>query len=548
MKGMGPCSPCDAKSVGMHTLYSATSATYSSNSSENSSSSSKWSRKEKAASDLLRAKQARTVWIGRVVFVVTLAIAGGLLGWGAHRLLSDAEDELMQKQFQASAKSALGIFQANFMRKTEAFAIVKELFETSYSDEEAWPFVALPAFSTVVGSVLKAVDGCPMAFVPVVAPDQLEQFEDFAYSWYQGIDEYPEDLAESSFGRGVWGKDPTSTAPDQRYHDTNSSYYTPILQHSTGASPMLMMNLWTDATHRASIDAARTCVQNRGKPGHHDTSMSEHHHREMSENNADVHHGMGENNGDDHHEMNEDHSNHEMNGEIGHHDNGDDIGHDEMNVNSGQHEMSESCASIGHSFLYPVESLGPTSMVTQPIVISNKIVGYIHSRVSWGRILWDVDESLNGMSFILSSSHGTGHDGHSDSWTWNVENGVAVLQGRGEDFLPHSFEVASHHEHDHGNHMLGESIVMNAPGLFSADSATFTLRAVPTDVFCDIYTTSNPYIAMVGAVVIIILTSLFFAIYDYLVRRECNVRQQLLSAKREFMRFISHEVRTPLNR
>lgn len=144
--------------------------------------------------------------------------------------------------------------------------------------------------------------------------------------------------------------------------------------------------------------------------------------------------------------------------------------------------------------------------------------------------MFEVDENMNGLSFVLTSDHG-------DAWTWRAENGTASLQGDGEEFFPSSYFQGD----------LRKSLIMNPPGMYSIGSAQFTITVVPTEAFCDSYMTSNPSIAMGGAIVIIVLTSLFFVVYDWLVRREFNARQQLLAAKREFMRFISHEVRTPLN-
>ncbi|KAL3940762.1 MAG: hypothetical protein SGARI_000848 [Bacillariaceae sp.] len=54
-------------------------------------------------------------------------------------------------------------------------------------------------------------------------------------------------------------------------------------------------------------------------------------------------------------------------------------------------------------------------------------------------------------------------------------------------------------------------------------------------------------LATIGAVCIILVTSLMFLAYDLFVRREFNARKELLEAKRQFCRFVSHEVRTPLN-
>jgi signal transduction histidine kinase len=50
-----------------------------------------------------------------------------------------------------------------------------------------------------------------------------------------------------------------------------------------------------------------------------------------------------------------------------------------------------------------------------------------------------------------------------------------------------------------------------------------------------------------GTVLVMIFTSLLFVAYDHYVRKEFNAKNQLLEAKRRFVRYVSHEVRTPLN-
>ena len=69
----------------------------------------------------------------------------------------------------------------------------------------------------------------------------------------------------------------------------------------------------------------------------------------------------------------------------------------------------------------------------------------------------------------------------------------------------------------------------------------------PCDDLFQVYATNNPKIATIGAVLVILSTSMLFFVYDFLVRREFHAKRELLQAKRRFMRFVSHEVRTPLN-
>lgn len=76
---------------------------------------------------------------------------------------------------------------------------------------------------------------------------------------------------------------------------------------------------------------------------------------------------------------------------------------------------------------------------------------------------------------------------------------------------------------------------------------TYTLTVYPSIMMERKYVTSKPMYFSLGAAFIYIFVTALFFVYDCLVRREFNAKQQLLDAKRYFMRFVSHEVRTPLN-
>jgi signal transduction histidine kinase len=89
--------------------------------------------------------------------------------------------------------------------------------------------------------------------------------------------------------------------------------------------------------------------------------------------------------------------------------------------------------------------------------------------------------------------------------------------------------------------------VLLTEGLFSSSSVSYTLTLYPNDELFDVFSTHNPDVATAGSVCIIIFTSLLFILYDFFVRQEFNVKRSVLEAKRNFVRFISHEVRTPLN-
>lgn len=84
-------------------------------------------------------------------------------------------------------------------------------------------------------------------------------------------------------------------------------------------------------------------------------------------------------------------------------------------------------------------------------------------------------------------------------------------------------------------------------GLYSEFSTSFTLKLYPTEEFMKIYRTNNPLKGTIISVFIISFTTILFFLYDRFVRGEFNFKNELLEAKRNFIRFVSHEVRTPLN-
>ena len=151
-----------------------------------------------------------------------------------------------------------------------------------------------------------------------------------------------------------------------------------------------------------------------------------------------------------------------------------------------------------------------------------------------------------------------------------------------EDLLKHSFEsnvnevdvVLYTEKSAHTYHIVGGEAVYVGPGRDHEVNAQFQVTGVrinpnyfsntTTKYFMDVYSTqafvdsvtlslgndnvSNiPLATCIGTVLIMVFTSLLFVLYDYFVRKEFDDNKKLLDAKRQFVRFISHEVRTPLN-
>jgi signal transduction histidine kinase/ActR/RegA family two-component response regulator len=103
--------------------------------------------------------------------------------------------------------------------------------------------------------------------------------------------------------------------------------------------------------------------------------------------------------------------------------------------------------------------------------------------------------------------------------------------------------------HDPRYNEFGRSAILasSEEGWLNNYTDTYTLSIYPNERLYDAYSTNNPMVATIGAVLIILFTSLLFFAYDHFVRKDMTAKKHLLDAKRQFVRFVSHEVRTPLN-
>jgi signal transduction histidine kinase/ActR/RegA family two-component response regulator len=149
------------------------------------------------------------------------------------------------------------------------------------------------------------------------------------------------------------------------------------------------------------------------------------------------------------------------------------------------------------------------------------------STIVWDEVLENVfTATVSGIDCVLETEN--------QVYTYRVTNGVANLKGEGD-------------LHDVNYDRFQRSIKLSGNEYYSDSSALYTLSLYPTDTLYEVYSTINPIVATTGAVCIIFFTSILFILYDFCVRREFSTKNDLLDSKRRFVRFVSHEVRTPLN-
>lgn len=217
----------------------------------------------------------RAVCTGRILFILCLFVVAALLGSLAFFVLTEAETKLAESQFESIAERALVSAQQITERKRLGTISMTSIVANVLRDPEPWPFVTIAGFEEMANNIIDTSSGRSISLCPLVAPDQLSDFEDFAYDFFENTREppFPNGTAVSSFGKGIFGVNRSLDSPDKRYHDTNpvASYgspyqvFTPILQHNFGAFRVLMLNIHYEKNRGRAIDSMITCANQRNE-------------------------------------------------------------------------------------------------------------------------------------------------------------------------------------------------------------------------------------------------------------------------------------------
>mmetsp|Transcript_3126 Transcript_3126/g.7827 ORF Transcript_3126/g.7827 Transcript_3126/m.7827 type:complete len:910 (+) Transcript_3126:253-2982(+) len=173
---------------------------------------------------------------------------------------------------------------------------------------------------------------------------------------------------------------------------------------------------------------------------------------------------------------------------------------------------------------------GPAGIMmvpTYPSLDNLTLTGFIVGKQLWSDLLEHAFETgVTGLDVVIRT------DTNTEGFTYSVTDGLAAFKSNGTVVDSDPEFLASRHIN---------------PKYFADNTAQYFMDIYSTDEFMDQYRTNNPRAACIGAVAIVFGTSLLFFLYDYFVRKEFHDKKNLLDAKRQFVRFISHEVRTPLN-
>ena len=220
----------------------------------------------------------RAVGAGRILFLTFLTVVAVILGYSSYAYLHFEENLVAETQFKSIADRALDTSLEITRRKRLGTISMASILSNNFPNADAWPFVTLDAYEEISTNLIETSSGREMGFCPLVTPEQLEEFETFAYNFFERDRDppFPNGTAISSFGKGVWGRDPTIGSPDDRYHESDGStsygspykIFAPILQHNAGGFPALMLNLHFQKERGEVIDSLIDCaktIQETGK-------------------------------------------------------------------------------------------------------------------------------------------------------------------------------------------------------------------------------------------------------------------------------------------
>jgi hypothetical protein len=221
---------------------------------------------------------ARAVWAGRLLFILALCVFATVLGYTTHYFLQGSETELAASQFESIADRALFTAHEIVLRKRLGTITMATIAGNANPDPDQWPFVTVNGYEEIASNLIETSDGREMGLCPLVTPEQLMEFEAFAYDFFETSrkpEPFPNGTAVNSFGKGIWGMNPNMNTTDNRYHDTNSStsygspnqIFTPMLQHNAGPHKALMVNLRFEQTRGTVIDNILDCVKQRNVTG-----------------------------------------------------------------------------------------------------------------------------------------------------------------------------------------------------------------------------------------------------------------------------------------
>ena len=208
----------------------------------------------------------RRTAILRIVFVVTLFAAAAVCGSIANSVMRGLEEDISIQTYQSVAVSALEGAREITRRKLQSGEALSSILSFAFDTPDQWPIVALSGFIPTAKLLAALSNSNSAGFIPLVQPEQAEEFERFAQKTYQEYGYPPTAGVSEEFGFGIYSRYPNGT----KYHDTsgrttyNSKYnfLAPIFQHNIPGAGSLMFDVHSEVFRGSAIDSMVDCAKN----------------------------------------------------------------------------------------------------------------------------------------------------------------------------------------------------------------------------------------------------------------------------------------------
>ena len=380
------------------------------------------------------ASRAFQIKYTRLLLGVSMVVLACGLGAGVFFFFRKQEVKLAEDQFTSIANRASHYAQHATQMKRGGVITMATMIGVAHPDAAEYPFVLVDGYDAISSGMLETIHSDSIGYAPIVTPEQLDAFEEFAYDAYENTFKYPNETIFQDFGPGVWGKDflTGERHPENRngetYYKSSNRFYTPILQHSDGEeSDGLLENLHHGQIFGETIDSIIECSQGRTDTTTECGELSDLVLRSIPKSNMGGHMGHGDGHiGHQHRQLtgvmqSTDHVMHSS----------EEYLHSMVGMDSHEHmmDMSDEEHMAYMQMLLEQQQAeimikAPASFIMQPIHPVNdpdKVVGFVSSPFVWQDSLNSAfAETVSGVHCVLASTSGT-------VYTYYVEQGQVSL-------------------------------------------------------------------------------------------------------------------------
>jgi signal transduction histidine kinase len=219
----------------------------------------------------------------RCSLVALLLLFGALIATFSYYFIHEYEDRLYREEFDSLARQIFVSVDKGLSTKMAVLVHFSSLMGFLCPQSTSWPNCSMSSaiFESLTSPLLSASDARAIGVSPLLHLEQKEDFEKFAYDYFDSDGGLPPGTGLSPF-KGIYKIDNTGQRVRDLTGETNFSAYpqlfVPIFQVSDLPNNYrgVMFNMHSELVRSQAIDATLNCVKDRPKEGSGDcTSISD---------------------------------------------------------------------------------------------------------------------------------------------------------------------------------------------------------------------------------------------------------------------------------